>query len=219
MYRTMKWFLFLSSILTFQIYAQQHEVKSVFVSANLGIYNIADDNFSKVYDSNMGFAPAISLGLPLSTRTYIYAKASYFIKNGVPYTSTYSLVNGQFVLTSEKREGTATFRELILNTGLLTKIFLSLDYTLGLDGGLTFVSQIEKSSNPSGTLKTTISEDGLMGFFVGCMIERNFGSSPFSLTGDIQYNLSIRSVLGLQNNGGVKADIGLRYYFKERRLE
>lgn len=215
----MKWFLFLSSILTFQIYAQQHEVKSVFVSANLGIYNIADDNFSKVYDSNMGFAPAISLGLPLSTRTYIYAKASYFIKNGVPYTSTYSLVNGQFVLTSEKREGTATFRELILNTGLLTKIFLSLDYTLGLDGGLTFVSQIEKSSNPSGSLKTTISADGLIGFFGGVMIERNFGLSPFSLTGDIQYNLSIRSVLGLQNNGGVKADIGLRYYFKERRLE
>lgn len=216
---TIKRLLFLSIVLSIQIYSQQKEIKSVFITANLGIYNIAADQFSKTYDSNIGFAPAITLGLPLSTRTYLYGKASYFFKNGVPYTSTYSLINGQFVLTSEKREGTATFRELILNAGLLTKIFLSLDYTLGLDGGLTFVSQIEKSSNPSGTLKTTISEDGLMGFFVGCMIERNFGSSPFSLTGDIQYNLSIRSVLGLQNNGGVKADIGLRYYFKERRLE
>jgi hypothetical protein len=219
MYRILKRLLFLSFIFSFQNYAQQHEIKSVFITANLGIYNIAADQFSKTYDSNVGFAPSISLGLPLSTRSYLYAKASYFIKNGVPYTSTYSVVNGQFVLTSEKREGTATFGELILNAGLLTKIFLSPDYTLALDGGLTFVSQIEKSSNPGGTLKTSISTDGLMGFFGGVMIERNFGTSPFSIIGDIQYNLSIRSTLGFPNDGGVKADIGLRYYFKERRLE
>jgi hypothetical protein len=217
----MKRLLLWALIFSFNLYGQQKEIKSVFISANLGIYNIADDHFSKTYDSNIGFAPAISLGLPLSTRTYLYGKASYFIKNGVPYTNTYSLVNGQFVLTSEKREGTATFKELILNAGFLTKIFLSADYTLGLDGGITFVSQIEKGSDSSGNLQTTNSEDGLMGFFGGVMIEHNFGLSPFSLTGDIQYNYSIRSalLLGLQNDGGVKADIGLRYYFKERRLE
>jgi hypothetical protein len=215
----MKQMILIFMIISFQNYAQQAEVKSVFVTANLGIYYIAADQFSKIYDSNMGFAPSISLGLPLSTRSYLYAKASYFIKNGVPYTSTYSLVNGHFVLTSEKREGTASFRELILNAGLLTKIFLSPDYTLGLDGGLTFVSQVEKGSNPSGNLKTTIFSDGLMGFFAGFMIERNFGTSPFSIIGDIQYNLSIRSTFVLQNDGGLKADIGVRYYFKERRLE
>lgn len=215
----MKWFLFLSFILSFQLYAQQHEIKSVFITANLGIYNIAADQFSKTYDSNIGFAPSISLGLPLSTRSYLYAKASYFIKNGVPYTSTYSFINGQFVLISEKREGTSTFRELILNAGLLTKIFLSADYTLGLDGGLTFVSQIEKSSNPGGNLNTTITAGGLMGFFGGAMIEHNFGSSPISLIGEVQYNLSIRSALGFPNDGGLKADIGVRYYFKDRRLE
>jgi hypothetical protein len=219
-WRSMKWLLFLFVIFIVNINAQQTDMKSFFVSANFGINDIAADNFSKVYDSNLGFSPAISLGLPISTRTYLYAKASYFFKNGVPYTTTYGYQNGQWGVISEVRNGTATFRQLLLHAGLLTKIFLSPEYTIGIDGGLTFISQIEKGSSTDGTLHTTVSSDGFMGFFGGLMIERNFRASPFSIIGDVQYNYSIGGALKpIGNYGGFNAGIGIRYYFNERRVE
>jgi hypothetical protein len=63
----MKQLIVLSIIISFHIYAQQTNLKSVFISANLGIYDIAQNQFEKEYNSSIGFAPAISLGLPLST--------------------------------------------------------------------------------------------------------------------------------------------------------
>lgn len=191
--------------------------KSVFISANLGVYIVAQDQFDRVYDSNMGFMPSVEVGLPVSTRTYLYGKISYFLKRGVPIFYQYELQNGNFVLVSETKDGSASFKEWIFNAGLLYNIFLTEEYTLGINGGLTFVSlSEERNSTVFNSVK--YSGGGLLGFFGGLMVERNFNGSPFSLTCEIAYNLSrgdIKTFVG--NYGGFNTNLGVRYYFKERR--
>src|ERR1035437_4123175 len=152
MNKTIKHLLFLLIIISFQIHSQQTNLKSVFVSANFGIYSIAQNQFEREFNSSIGFAPAITLGLPLSTSTYLFGKVTYFFKNGVPLIGTYEIQNGRSVLVSEIADGTARFRELIINAGFLAKIFLSLDYTLGIDGGLAFVNQTEERKSTDGRL-------------------------------------------------------------------
>ena len=212
----MKRLVLLSLAFMSSLYAQQTELKSAFISANLGAYVVAQSQFDKVYDSNIGFMPGITLGLPLSIRTYIYGKASYFFKNGTPINYTYDLQNGNFVLVSESKEGTAKFREWLFNIGLLYNIFLSEEYTLGINGGLTLVSLYEEKKNSSYSV--TSKGGGLLGFFGGLIIERNFENSPFSAIGAISYNLSrgdIQSFAG--NYGGLNVNLGVRYYFNDRK--
>lgn len=213
--------LFLAFIIyAFNINAQLAELKSVFVSANFGIYSIAQNQFEREFNSSIGFAPAITLGLPLSTSTYLFGKATYFFKNGVPLIGIYEIQNGHSVLVSEIADGTARFRELIINAGFLANIFLSLDYTLGIDGGLAFVNQTEERKSTDGRLNDKASIKGFMGLFSGLILERNFGKFPLSLVAEVQYNLSFGGVLSLiPNDGGLHTTLGLRYYFKERRLE
>ena len=220
MFRTLKWLLILSFIFSFQIYAQLHEIKSVFVSANFGIYDIAQDQFEIAYSSKIGFAPAITLGLPLSTSTYLFGKVIYFSKKGVPIISTYENQNGHAVLVSEIADGTATFTEWIINAGFLGKIFLSEDYNIEIDAGLAFVNQIEKRISTDKRIGDGVSVKGIMGLFTGLILERNFGKFPLSLIAEVQYNLSIPGIFSfIPNDGGLHTTLGVRYYFKERRLE
>jgi hypothetical protein len=216
----MKRLLFFSIIFSFQLYAQEAKLKSVFVSANIGLYDIAQDQFEKAYSSNIGFAPAIALGLPLSTSTYLFGKVTYFSKKGVPILSTYQNQNGHTVLVTEIADGTSTFSEWIINAGFLGKIFLSVDYDLEIDGGLAFVDQTEKRLSTDKRIGDGVSVKGIMGFFTGIILERNFGKFPLSLIAEVQYNLSIPGVFSfIPNDGGLHTTLGVRYYFKERRLE
>lgn len=214
----MKHILLLSLIFISSIYAQQTNFKSAFISANLGIYDVAQSQFDQVYNSNIGFMPGISLGLPISTRTYVYCKASYFSKEGVPVIYSYELQNGNFVLSSESREGTAKFREWLFNAGLLYNIFLSEEYTLGVNGGIVLASIYEDKEVPTDSYPLTSSGGGLLGVFGGVSLERNFDNSPFSIIGEIQYDFSRSDILSAAgNNGGLNVNIGGRFYFHERR--
>jgi hypothetical protein len=116
--------LFICFLSHFNSHAQQTNPKSVFVSANIGLFDVAQSQFEKVYDSNLAFLPEIAIGLPVSTRTYIYGKASYFSKNGVPVTYSYKIQNGGLILSSESKSGIAEFREWLFNTGLLVNCIL-----------------------------------------------------------------------------------------------
>ena len=216
----MKLLIFISMIISIQIYSQQTKLKSVFVSANFGIYDIAQNQFEKAYNSKIGFAPAITLGLPLSTSTYLFGKLTYFSKNGVAFLKTYKIEDGRSVLISEIVDGTSTFREWIINAGFLAKIFLSVDYNLEIDGGLTFVNQTELAVSTDKKSGDGTIYRGFMGPFSGIILERNFGNFPLSVIAEVQYNLSIPGVISrILNVGGTHAALGLRYYFKDRRLE
>ncbi len=209
-------FLYFSGFL----YAQETNLKSPFVSANFGAFVIAKDQFEKEYNSKTGPSLGISGGVPLSERMYIFGKVSYFFKNGAPVIYTYSFQNGKPVLVSESKDGTAKFHEWIINAGLLYNIFLSKDYTLGIKSGATFVILFEERKRSNGSFYSTSEGKGLLGFFTGINVERNFDNSQFSIVGDVQYNFSNKDISSFVGNyGGLNIMLGLKYYFKDHRRE
>ncbi len=210
--------LLFSMLFISTIFSQQESRKTPFISANLGIYNIAENNFDQVYNSKIGFLPGITVGLPLSSCTYLYGKVSYFAKDGVPVNYTYILQNGNLVLSYEGKGGSAKFSEWLFNAGILYNFFLSDDFTLGINGGVVFVSLNETKNGPANSYSITNTGGGWLGFFGGVNLEKNFVNSPFSLIAEIQYNLSrgdIQSFAG--NYGGLNINLGGRFYFNARR--
>ena len=200
------------------VISQTTELRSAFVSANLGGFVALREGFSKVYDSNIGFAFGAGLGLPLSTRMYLYGKATYFSKTGVPVIYTYTYQNGNLVSVTETRDGTASFKQWIINGGLQYNVFLSEEYALPINGGVTYTRISEEQRSSSGSVSSSTDGTGILGFFAGVGLERNFQDSPFSLFSEIQYNYSRRDILTqVGNYGGWNLTLGFRYYFEYRR--
>ena len=212
-------FLLMFSISTI-IFPQNNNLKSVFFSAHSGIFLTSIENFDKTYDSNLGLVYGLGIGLPLSTRSYIYGRATLFSKTGTPLIQTYDFVNGTLVLVSETRDGTASFTQWIINGGFLYNFFLDPDWTLGLNGGITYSIVSEEQKNNSGAVRLSVDGSGVFGFFVGAVLEKNFDQSPISIFFEPQFNFMRSDVLNYTDNyGGLNLNLGLRYYFKERRIE
>jgi hypothetical protein len=202
------------------VLSQTAELRSAFVSANVGVFVTANANFSKVYDSKAGFVFGGGIGLPLSTRAYLYGKVTYFSKSGVPVIYTYTYQNGNLVSITETKGGTATFKQWIFNGGIQYNIFLSEDFTLGITGGIAYSRFSEEQRSPASSLTSTIDGTGVFGFFGGIGIEKNFQGSPFSVFAEAQYNYSRRDLVGVVGDyGGLNLDLGIRYYFKDRRTQ
>jgi len=215
-------FILLLVLLTGSTYAQDPNLESAFVSANIGGFITAHDGFEDTYNSKFGFAPGVSLGLPLSPHLYLYGKATYFAKTGVPLITTYSIdTAGNVTVISQRKDGTAKFREWIFNAGLLYDIILSQKYKLGISAGATITSLYEHDEYHGITSElssSTLTGVGLLGYFCGLSLERNFGDGPFSAFAEVQYNYSrpiISSFIG--NYGGTNLTLGVRWYFKDRR--
>jgi hypothetical protein len=205
---------------TESMYSQNENMRSPFLSVHSGVFLTSIDNFDKTYNSQLGLVYGLGVGLPLSTRSYIYGKATIFSKSGTPVIQTYNFGNGTPVLVSEIREGSATFTQWIINGGFLYNFFLSRDWTLGINGGITYIRVSEEQKINSGTMVSSVDGSGIFGFFIGGVLEKNFDKSPFSLFIEPQFNFSRSDVLRYVGNyGGVNINIGVRYYFKERRLE
>jgi hypothetical protein len=124
------------------------------------------------------------------------------------------LQNGNPVVIPEGRGGSATFREWLFNAGLLYNFILSNNNTLGINGGIVLVSVNEQTNGPAGSYSVTTKGGGFLGLFGGVILERKFENSPFSVFGEVQYNLSRNGIIsGLGNDGGLNMNLGLRFYF------
>lgn len=200
--------------------AQTGKMKSPFISFHSGMFVSSGKNFSKTYDSRTGIVFGAGLGLPFSSSTWLYGKATYFAKSGVPIISTYEYADGHWNLISEKKEGSAEFKQWLFNGGLLVKIFFNTDWTFGITGGVTYSTVKESQSNNDGSVGISYSNLSAFGLFIGGQIEKNFGSSPFSVFIEPQYNF-LTTGLPFDNGslGGLNFNAGIRFYFKERRLE
>jgi hypothetical protein len=200
--------------------ALSQDLRSVFISANTGIFLTAHENFSKVYDSNTGIVFGGTLGLPLSTRTYLYGKATYFSKRGVPVIATFAIQNGTPILISETRSGTATFRQWIFDAGLQYNLFLTEMFTIGFNGGLAYSTLSEEQRSADGSFSSSTSGIGSFGFFAGAALEKNFRGVPLSIVLEPQYNYSRRDLVGIIGDyGGLNISLGIRFYFSDRRLQ
>jgi hypothetical protein len=202
--------------------AQDSNQNSAFISANLGGFITAHEGFANTYDSKFGFAPEVSLGLPLSTRLYLFGKATYFAKTGVPLITTYSIdTSGTVTIISQRKEGTAKFHQWLFNLGLFYDIPLSENYLLAVEAGgtmTTFGENIEYHDYMGELTSEESGGGGFLGFFAGLSLERNFGDSPFSVFAEAQYNFSRSDPLSLIGKyGGTNLSLGAKYYFGDRR--
>jgi len=196
---------------------QSAKISSPFVSVNVGGFITTHEDFSKVYDSNLGFVFGGGAGLPLEKNWCLYGKVTYFSKTGVPVIYSYNYQNWHIVSTNERKEGTATFKQWIINGGFQYNEFLSEDFTLGINGGITFAIISEQERNSSGSVLSSTDGTSAFGFFIGLALERNFQDSPISAFIEAQYNYAIHDILS-GNYGGVNLSLGLRYYFKDRKI-
>ena len=203
-----------------KISAQPGEPQSPFISAHLGGFLTSHDNFDETYGSKFGFAYGGGFGLDLSSRMYLIGKATYFTKRGTIDIFRYEYHNDSGLTITKIGEGAASYKQWIFNLGLLYNFFLSEDYTLGLDAGLTYTVIHEEYSNTEGKVTSNMDGHGLLGGFGGLVIERNFQGSPFSIFFETQVNISRNDVQSLIGNyGGENFSLGVRYYFKERRTK
>ena len=193
----------------FSAIAQTNEWSSAFASANLGGYFTAHDYFSKVYDSQFGFVFGGGLGIPLSCRIHLYTKVTYYSKSGVPWWTTYNY-QGRI----DTRDGTADFKQWIINGGLQYAVSLSEDYKFLISGGATLTSVSEEQRGSDGAQDSSVNVAPL-GLFGGIGLEREFKGSPLSMSAEVQFNFARDADFG--NCGGLNLNLGVRYYFKDRQ--
>lgn len=193
----------------------QAETKSAYVSLHGGLIYVSSDSFSKVYNSRFGFIFGGGIGLPISTRLSLYAKAALFRKSGVPVIYNYKFENNNWILESETKDGSAEFRQWLFNFGLQYRILLSAEYLITIDGGInyTLISEDQKSSD--GNIGVSQSNNKFLGFWGGIGVERSFDKSPFSLFAELQYDYIKQNIVFLNANyGGIVMNTGIRYNFK-----
>lgn len=201
------------------VFSQSEKSSSQYLSIHTGLFITSIKDFDKTYDSQLGLVYGLGLGLPLSTRAYIYGKTTFFSRSGVPVIKTYTYESGVPVLVSEVREGTAKYTQWIINGGFLYNFFLNQDWTLGLNGGVTYSIVSEELKNINGTVISSMDGSGIFGFFIGAVIEKGFNKSHFSIFFEPQFNLNRSDILRYVGDyGGLNFNIGVRYYFKERTL-
>ncbi|MFZ2323581.1 MAG: hypothetical protein WAV89_07790 [Ignavibacteriaceae bacterium] len=202
------------------VFSQKENLKSAFLSVHSGAFLSSISDFDKTYDSQLGFVYGLGFGLPLSSRSYIYGKATLLSKSGTPVIQSYNFENGVPVLVSEIREGTSEFTQWIINGGYLYNLFLNQNWVIGINGGITYSIISEEQKNINGTVSSSVDGSGIFGFFIGVVIERNFDKSHFSVFFEPQFNFNRSDILRYVGNyGGLNLNFGARYYFKERTLE
>ncbi len=208
-------FLCLLAVTDFNLLSQTAHPNEAFVSINTGGFFSAHEDFAKIYNSNFGLTLGTGLGFPVYNRIYLLGKATYFSKTGTPIVDTYNIdSNGKLTKNSEIRDGTASFKQWIIDGGLQYSFILTQDYAIGINGGIMFSIIREHQSSLNGTLSSAIEGSGIFGYFAGISLERHFTESPFSIFGEAQYNFSRSDILNLIGSyGGTNITIGLRYYF------
>jgi hypothetical protein len=196
--------------------SQTKVMRSPFVSINIGGFMTSLKDFSKIYDSNLGFAFGAGLGLPMSSRTYLYGKATYFAKSGIPPVIYRNIYSNAY---SESGDGgRAYFRQWIINVGIQYNLFLSDDFTLGMNGGVTYTRVSETLPIPGTGVSSSLHGSGALGMFGGLAIEKNFLESPFSIFAEAQHNFVRHDLIDqVGDYGGANLTLGIRYYFRERR--
>lgn len=178
------------------------------------------------------------ISLPTSDKFIERYSSSRIVYGGglsVPVSTRFSLV-GKLLLSNDKNDRSHTlhaafgainesyeYSEMLIDIGGEYKFFPSRYFTLFINGGFSYVSITEKYKaiyqlNDFPDEYTT--EPNGWGIWGGAGIEMNFESLPFSVIVEGQYNSASPTFFTSDYSfKSVTLMAGLRYYFKERRVE
>ena len=205
--------IILSSILT---YSQGSTPASVFIAGNVGTFVSTVAGFEKIYNSRLAFAFGGTIGIPVSSRLYLYAKFTTCAKSGVPVSRTSYYLNGQHFTTPQTVTGTMSMRQWLINLGLLRNISTSSEVSFETQAGLTYsrFSWGSESVAPGNWVPDSpVKNHEMAGLFVGITLEHKFTNSRISVFIDAQYNhlWSFGSPY-VSTYGAVNVSTGIRLY-------
>ncbi|MGE5429483.1 MAG: autotransporter domain-containing protein [Syntrophomonadaceae bacterium] len=202
-----------------QMFSQSNIPAPFYISLNAGGFITAHENFSKTYDSNLGFTFGGGIGLPLSSKLYMTGRGSYFSKSGVPILYHYKFdQNGRVTSVTQTKEGTAKYTQWFINGGLEYKIPLSESFTLYPMAGVTYSKYTEEAKSSDGSLGSSINASGVIGLYGGAGLERRLEALPLTVFAETYYNFIRQSLLGITGNiGGASLNLGVRYYLRSKR--
>jgi hypothetical protein len=181
--------------------------KSIFISGGMGIVqSSSQEEIRSKYLPNVLFLTGF--GIPITSHLYFYNRISYTSKSDFTAYEQVESIN-------ELVQATASFSQLIYNSGLRYGFFLKQDWILAFSIGLTY-SLVNHQAVLNGEELQKLDNQSLYGFFGGVDLEHKFSDSNLSIYGEAQYN-HIRSddIYYRDKFSGTNLTAGVRYYFQK----
>ncbi len=181
--------------------------KSIFLSGGMGIFQTpSSEEVSSKYLPNILFQAG--LGIPFSNHLYFYNRISYRSKSDF---TAYEQIES----TNELIQTTASFSQLIYNSGLRYGIFINYDWILAFSVGFTY-SLVNQTVMTGNETNQKLDNQGLYGYFGGIDLEHKLYDSNLSVFGEAQYNHIRSDYLYYRDKfSGMNLTAGVRFYFQK----
>ena len=185
-----------------------------------GMAGAAKFSASGVEDQNpLSFVVGGSFGIPVPVvkDLYLYLRTAYTSQSNFQSFYNTSYLNYNVNFSNEFVEVNSTFTQLILNGGLLYNFLVTDDYTLGVNGGLTFMILNQEARLRTGVVISSVENENIWGAFGGVIGEKRWEDSNFSTFIEIQYNYAESDAV--YRPGALSAmnyTFGARYYLTGR---
>jgi len=185
-----------------------------------GMAGAAKLNFSGNEGQNpLSFVVGGSIGIPLPVvkNLYLYARTAYTSQSNFQSFYNTSYLNYSVQFSNEFVEVNSTFTQLILNGGLLYNFLVTDEYTLGINGGLTFMVVNQEARLRTGVVISSVENENIWGAFGGLIGEKRWDDSNFSTFLEVQYNYAESDAVYRPGSlSAMNYTFGARYYLSGR---
>ena len=185
-----------------------------------GMAGAAKLNFSGNEGQNpLSFVVGGSIGIPLPVvkNLYLYARTAYTSQSNFQSFYNTSYLNYSVQFSNEFVEVNSTFTQLILNGGLLYNFLVTDEYTLGINGGLTFMVVNQEARLRTGVVISSVENENIWGAFGGLIGEKRWDDSNFSTFLEVQYNYAEGDAVYRPGSlSAMNYTFGARYYLSGR---
>ena len=181
--------------------------KSIFLSGGLGIFQATSSE-----DIRAKYLPDIlfqaGFGIPVINHLYFYNRISFRSKSDF---TAYEQVESTNLLI----QATASFSQLIYNSGLRYGIFISYDWALAFSAGFTY-SLVNQTVLTGNETYQKLDNQSLYGYFGGVDLEHRLSDSNFAVFGEAQYNHIRSDYLYYKDKfSGMNLTAGIRFYLQK----
>jgi hypothetical protein len=185
-----------------------------------GMAGAAKMNLSGTDGQNpLSFVVGGSFGIPVPfvNNLYLYARTSYTSQSNFQSFYNTSYLNYSVQFSQEFVEVNSSFTQLILNGGLLYNFLVTDEFTLGVDGGMTFMVINQEARLRTGTIISNVDNESIWGAFGGVIGEKRWDDSNFSTFVEIQYNYAESDADYRPGSlSAMNYTFGVRYYLAGR---
>ena len=163
------------------------------------------------------FGGSIGIPVPFINNLYLYARTAYTSQSNFQSFYNTSYLNQNVHFSNEFVEVNSTFTQLILNGGLLYNFLVTDEFTLGVNGGLTYMIVNQEARLRTGVVISSVENENIWGAFGGVIGEKRWDDSNFSTFLEVQYNYAESDAVYRPGSlSAMNYTFGARYYLAGR---